>query len=123
MAAHDPAPPVASAPPGPEAPGPRAPPGPAEGGSPPPGAPGAQEARILPRVGRVLFVEEAAPILRLSVPQLRDAIRRGDVRARRVGRRYLIAERALENLLLGGGSEAGSGCRSAGQYRRRGRRR
>lgn len=51
---------------------------------------------------RVLTVAEAAEVLRLSEWSVREAIKRGDLRAVRIGGRILVPVAVLDALIDGG---------------------
>lgn len=48
---------------------------------------------------QVLTIEEVATVLRLSSKSVRDACRRGEIRALKVGREWRIARSVLDDLL------------------------
>jgi excisionase family DNA binding protein len=55
-----------------------------------------------PRLPRLAFtVAEAADVLSLSRTELYRLVKRGEIRARRCGRRLLISRRALEQYVEG----------------------
>ena len=54
----------------------------------------------------VLRPEEAARVLRVGRNTMYEAIRRGEIPAVRIGRRWLVPKRALERLLLGTDTDA-----------------
>ena len=58
--------------------------------------------------GLVVTVAEASRMLRLSRNSTYAAIRNGDIRTLRIGRRLLIPRAALERLLAGEGEHRGS---------------